>query len=70
MNVGRVVDYIKKRTRGNAEDSFQSIIISLKDTFFHKADCLVGITRDVENGGSGILTFDLEAFDEQHQNGH
>eukprot|EP00210_Caulerpa_lentillifera_P005542 g5301.t1 len=62
-NVDRVVDYIKKRTR-NENGRFQSIVISLKDAFFHKADCLIGVTRDSQNATSEILTLDLEAMEQ------
>jgi len=62
-NVDRVVDYIKKRTR-EEDRSFQSIVISLKDAFFHKADCLIGVTRDSRNRTSEILTLDLETLEE------
>ena len=65
----RVVDYIRERTRPDAEECFQSIAISLKDAFFHKADGLVGVTRDLKSGGSAVLTFDLEAFEQRERDG-
>lgn len=43
---------------------FQSIVISLKDTFYEKADALIGVSRDADNGASTMFTFDLSAFAE------
>lgn len=62
-NVDQVVDYIKKRTR-DEERRFQSIVISLKDAFFHKADCLIDVTRDSAQRTSKILTLDLDTLRE------
>jgi structural maintenance of chromosome 1 len=39
-NVVRVADYIQKH-----KHRFQSIVISLKDTFYHRADAIIGIYR-------------------------
>jgi len=44
--------------------SFQSIVISLKDIFYEKADALVGVARDVDGACSRTFTFDLSAFGE------
>eukprot|EP00775_Hariotina_reticulata_P012126 gene12126-12264_t len=53
--------------RGAAADasleSFQSIVISLKDTFYEKADALVGVCRDLESNCSRTLTFDMTRFE-------
>ncbi|KAK9820343.1 hypothetical protein WJX72_009251 [[Myrmecia] bisecta] len=62
-NVARVAKYIRQKTRGSDSDSFQSIVISLKDNFFEKADALVGVCRDTDLGCSATLTFDLNRFD-------
>lgn len=42
----------------------QGIVISLKDTFFEKADALVGVCKDNELGCSATYTFDLNRFGE------
>ena len=41
---------------------FQSLVISLKDGFYDKADALVGVYRDAQAGGSRTLTLDLAAY--------
>lgn len=41
---------------------FQSIVISLKDAFYEKADALVGVSRDADSGASTMFTFDLSAY--------
>ncbi len=43
---------------------FQSIVISLKDTFYEKADALIGVSRDTDSGASTMFTFDLSAYAE------
>ncbi|CAM9197715.1 unnamed protein product [Choristocarpus tenellus] len=57
INVKKVCNYIQQRS-----DEFQSIIISLKDMFYEKADALVGICRDKATNSSRTLTLDLEAI--------
>jgi structural maintenance of chromosome 1 len=47
---------------GGQRARFQSIVISLKDNFFEKADGLVGIARDVAGRCSATYTFDLTRF--------
>ncbi len=42
---------------------FQSIVISLKDIFYEKADALVGVCRDQDSQCSQTFTFDLNRFD-------
>lgn len=49
---------------GAALAPFQSIVISLKDNFFEKADALVGVSRDADQGCSRTYTFDLERYEE------
>jgi structural maintenance of chromosome 1 len=54
LNVAKVAAYIRSKSRDDAKgpDSggqgtgFQSVVISLKDTFYDKADALVGVYRD------------------------
>ncbi|GBF96626.1 hypothetical protein Rsub_09372 [Raphidocelis subcapitata] len=43
---------------------FQSIVISLKDNFYEKADALVGVSRDSDLGCSRTFTFDLSGYEE------
>ncbi|KAL6760529.1 RecF/RecN/SMC [Haematococcus lacustris] len=63
-NVARVAHYIRDKTRSSDQGRFQSIVISLKDIFYEKADALVGVARDVDLGCSRTFTFDLSAFGE------
>lgn len=42
-NIAKVVRYIRSRVE---DDDLQCIVISLKDTFYSRADALVGIYRD------------------------
>lgn len=62
-NVARVALYLRSKTRSGNFDSFQGIVISLKDVFYEKADALVGVCREPTHGASSTLTFDLEKFD-------
>lgn len=56
LNVSKVAGFIRAKSCGGArieQDSeagwgFQSIVISLKDTFYHKAEALIGVCRDSE----------------------
>eukprot|EP00752_Nemacystus_decipiens_P006829 g6131.t1 len=57
INVKKVCNYIQGRS-----GDFQSIVISLKDMFYEKADALVGICRDHATNSSRTLTLDLEAI--------
>ncbi|QDZ22253.1 structural maintenance of chromosomes protein [Chloropicon primus] len=56
-NVSRVARFLRGRSK-----QFQTIVISLKDTFYDKADCLHGVTRNPESGFSNSFTLDLKAF--------
>eukprot|EP00004_Rigifila_ramosa_P016281 TRINITY_DN3847_c0_g1_i1.p1 TRINITY_DN3847_c0_g1~~TRINITY_DN3847_c0_g1_i1.p1 ORF type:complete len:1241 (+),score=315.68 TRINITY_DN3847_c0_g1_i1:25-3723(+) len=56
-NVIRVAQHIQARSA-----SVQFIVISLKDTFYEKADSLVGVCRDQANDCSRILTLDLTPY--------
>ncbi|KAJ3125079.1 Structural maintenance of chromosomes protein 1, partial [Irineochytrium annulatum] len=44
------------------EEEFQFIVISLKSTFYEKAEALVGIYKDVDVNSSKILTLRLDQF--------
>lgn len=59
LNVSRVSAYVRSRA-----PELQTIVISLKDTFFERADALVGIFRDVSLHSSRLLTLDLTQYDE------
>lgn len=56
LNVAHVAGFIQSKSCGGArinEDNeggsgFQSIVISLKDSFYDKAEALVGVYRDSE----------------------
>ncbi len=61
VNIARVCQYIRSRSRGG---KLQSIVISLKDDFYDKADALVGVYRDVGGGGSKSATLDLQVVHE------
>ncbi|KAH8927948.1 cohesin complex subunit psm1 [Atractiella rhizophila] len=57
-NVSRIANYVKRR----ANEEFQFIVISLKGAFYEKANALVGVTRNLEEGGSMVLTLDLSKY--------
>lgn len=61
-NVARVAAYIRARTRPDAEPKFQSIVISLKDAFYHHADALVGVGKNHRSPGSETFLMDLNRF--------
>lgn len=59
LNVAKVASFIRSKSCGGAgiENSnvdfgsaFQSIVISLKDNFYDKAQALVGVYRDSDRG--------------------
>lgn len=60
LNVGRVSNYIRRRSA-----DLQTIVISLKDAFFEKADALIGIYRDIDLNSSRLLTMDLSEYADQ-----
>ncbi|KAI0563580.1 Structural maintenance of chromosomes protein [Gracilaria domingensis] len=60
LNVGRVSSYVRSRA-----SDLQTIVISLKDSFYERADALVGIYRDIMLQSSRLLTLDLTDFDER-----
>ncbi|XP_048424196.1 structural maintenance of chromosomes protein 1-like [Pyrus x bretschneideri] len=72
LNVAKVAGFIRSKARegarANQDDEggsgFQSIVISLKDSFYDKADALVGVYRDCERSCSETLTFDLTKYRE------
>ncbi|WVZ83418.1 hypothetical protein U9M48_030567 [Paspalum notatum var. saurae] len=72
LNVAKVAGFIGSKACGrvageqgsNGECGFQSIVISLKDSFYDKAEALVGVYRDSERSCSRTLTFDLTKYRE------
>ncbi|KAL3685453.1 hypothetical protein R1sor_003475 [Riccia sorocarpa] len=70
LNVAKVAAYIRSKSREEVKGSdssgrgmgFQSVVISLKDTFYDKADALVGVYRDADRSCSRTLTWDLEKY--------
>jgi structural maintenance of chromosome 1 len=53
MNVANVAAYINAKSRPEMKDGdggkdigFESVVISLEDTFYNKADALIGVYRD------------------------
>lgn len=55
-NVAKVANYV----RDHASDTFQFIVISLKSSFYEKAEGLCGIYRDKASNGSRCLTLKLK----------
>ncbi|KAL8029139.1 hypothetical protein ABFX02_14G208600 [Erythranthe guttata] len=72
LNVAKVASFIQSKSCGGARlerdvemgSGFQSIVISLKDNFYDKAEALVGVYRDSDKGCSRTLTFDLTKYRE------
>ncbi|ORX45611.1 hypothetical protein BCR36DRAFT_585625 [Piromyces finnis] len=55
-NVMRVASYVKR----HASENFQFVVISLKNTFYERAQALVGIYRDRDVNSSKVLTLKLD----------
>jgi structural maintenance of chromosome 1 len=53
-NVNKISTFINKKSK-----QCQFLVISLKDSFFSKADSLIGIYKDKNDSCSKSLTFDL-----------
>ncbi|KAM7496101.1 hypothetical protein LguiA_020515 [Lonicera macranthoides] len=71
MNVAKVAGFIRSKSceaagqvNNEGGSGFQSIVISLKDSFYDKAQALVGVYRDSDRGCSRTLTFDLTKYRE------
>ncbi|KAJ1503860.1 Structural maintenance of chromosomes protein 1 [Coelomomyces lativittatus] len=58
-NINKVVRYLKQTS-----EKVQILVISLKNTFYEHVHALVGVYRDSEKQSSGILTLDLEQYEE------
>ena len=54
-NVAKVANYIRR----HASDSFQFVVISLKNTLYERGNSLVGIYRDQDVNSSRTLTLDV-----------
>ncbi|CAL6446853.1 unnamed protein product [Bathycoccus prasinos] len=61
-NVEKMARFVRSKSLG--KDGTQSIVISLKDNFYDKAESLVGVSRDQREACSKVLTFDLTQFAE------
>lgn len=61
-NVSKVSTYIKSRA-----PELQTIVITLKDALFEKADALLGIFRDTSINASRLLTLDMTQYDQDPQ---
>lgn len=46
-----------------ARDKLQVVVISLKDTFYNKANALVGVYKDQDKQSSAHITIDLTKYD-------
>lgn len=72
LNVAKVAGFIRSKSCEGARNDqdaeggcgFQSIVISLKDSFYDKAEALVGVYRDSDRSCSRTLTFDLTKYRE------
>ncbi|KAL5229662.1 hypothetical protein ABZP36_028438 [Zizania latifolia] len=70
LNVAKVAGFIRSKSCQRVGEEhgggcgFQSIVISLKDSFYDKAEALVGVYRDSERCCSRTLTFDLTKYRE------
>ena len=53
---------MRRSTREENANAAQGIVISLKDTFYQKADALVGVTKNTLGTASAVYTMDLERF--------
>lgn len=59
-NIERIAHYIKR----TANNKFQFIVISLKNTMFEKSEGLVGVYRQQQENSSKILTLNLSQYTE------
>lgn len=72
LNVAKVAGFIRSKSCSGARTEqetdasigFQSIVISLKDTFYDKAEALIGVYRDSDKSCSQTLSFDLTKYRE------
>ncbi|CAN1245015.1 Structural maintenance of chromosomes protein 1 [Linum grandiflorum] len=72
LNVAKVARFIRSKSCQQIQadmdeengSGFQSIVISLKDSFYDKAEALIGVYREADGGYSGTVTFDLTGYRE------
>ena len=64
-NVSKVAQYINRQATLKGKGKTQFIVISLKSTFYEKAQSLIGICRDRATASSRVLTMMLDKFDEE-----
>jgi alpha-D-ribose 1-methylphosphonate 5-triphosphate synthase subunit PhnL len=57
-NVAKIAQYI----RDHASQSFQFVVISLKNSLYERGESLVGIYRDQDVNSSRTLTLDVRYF--------
>lgn len=57
-NVELLVEYVRKRSLAGT----QCIVISLKDTFFSRAESLIGVYNNIEAASSSTLALDLTSY--------
>ena len=62
INVQRVSAYVRQRA---VVDQLQCVVISLKETFYSKAQALIGIYRHPLHKSSAALTLDLTKYDDR-----
>ena len=62
INVQRVSAYVRQRA---VVDKLQCVVISLKETFYSKAQSLVGVYRHPQTNSSAHLTLDLTKYDDR-----
>ena len=63
-NVNKVAKYIARKS-----NSMQSVVISLKDAFYERAQSLVGVYRDQAKDGSDTMTLKLTDYAEIEEPG-
>uniref|UniRef100_A0A8C3CAV9 Structural maintenance of chromosomes 1B n=1 Tax=Cairina moschata TaxID=8855 RepID=A0A8C3CAV9_CAIMO len=63
-NIDKVSSFIRKQ----AHEQFQMIVISLKEEFYSKADALIGVCPEHDNGMfSQVLTLDLTEYPDDQE---
>lgn len=72
-NVGRVANYVRRRatqaTGDGMQPPLQCIVISLKDSFYCKANGIVGIYKDSTATCSRSMTLEMTQYDYQNNGG-
>lgn len=63
LNCQLVTLSISMHSNRARQDKLQCVVISLKDSFYEKADALVGVYKDKASQRSGTLTLDLRQYE-------